>query len=364
MKTKSFLLFSTSVFAISIFLIVFHSQPPQSIQSIVTQTHQHIKDFQVSLPQENLRDVEENHLVQEERYERVLGLDGKVEQWHNTTLPAIVTYAHDDAHAQAVSFVRATARLPYTVLLYNIGLKPYSLAVISNYCNSSKCSIVDFDLNDFPSHVSDESIHAFRPLIIQHAVSRVGGVVFCETSQRWTGTNGELAELWSRASSASGPGVLAWPRHAAVTSLTHPRMFHYFHANLDDFLFVQMVDVTRLIVADKPTTVDIMRPWIQCALTQDCIMPIGAQSGGCRFDKKPQYRYSGCHGQDASALSIVLGLRSGFEESQYAVHSRPLWRRVGDAAAKAELAALQRNASETDYRTDRSAEPLTLHTPT
>lgn len=48
MKTKSFLLFSTFVFAISIFLIVFHTQPPQSIQNIVTQTHQHIKDFQVN----------------------------------------------------------------------------------------------------------------------------------------------------------------------------------------------------------------------------------------------------------------------------------------------------------------------------
>lgn len=364
MKTKSFLLFSTSVFAISIFLIVFHSQPPQSIQSIVTQTHQHIKDFQVSLPQENLRDVQENHLVQEEKYERILGLGGKAEAWHNTTTPAIVTYSRGDAHAQAVAFVRAIARLPYTVLLYNIGLKPYSLAVISNYCNSSKCAVVDFDLSDFPSHVSDESIHSFRPLIIQHALSRVGGVIFCETSQRWIGTSAELAELWTRASSDKGTGVLAWQRHAAVTSLTHPRMFHYFHASLDDFLFVQMVDVTRLIVVDKPSTVEIMRPWIQCALTVDCIMPIGAQSGGCRFDKKPQYRYSGCHGQDASALSIVLGLRAGFEEARYAAHSRALWRRAPDAEAAAELAALQRNASEADYRTDRSAEPLTLHAPT
>lgn len=49
MKTKNFLLFSTSVFLISLFLIVFHSQPPQTIRSIVTQTHKHIKDFQVIL---------------------------------------------------------------------------------------------------------------------------------------------------------------------------------------------------------------------------------------------------------------------------------------------------------------------------
>ncbi|RVE42111.1 hypothetical protein evm_013223 [Chilo suppressalis] len=142
--------------------------PPPSIQNIVTQTHQHIKDFQVSVsPQENLRDVQENHLVQEERYFRLLGLLGGVEVWHNTTQPVLVTHARGDSHALAVNFVRAAARLPYTVLLYNLGLKPYSLTVVSNYCNSSKCAIIDFDLEVFPSHVSDESIHAFRPLIIQ-----------------------------------------------------------------------------------------------------------------------------------------------------------------------------------------------------
>lgn len=351
MKTKSFLLFSTSVFAISLFLIVFHSQPPQSIQSIVTQTHQHIKDFQ-----DQLRDVEENTLVGEEQYERALGLDGRTEPWHNASLPALVTYARADGHALAVSFVRAAARLPYTVLLYNLGLKPYSLAIVSNYCNSSKCAIIEFDLEAFPSHVADESIHAFRPLIIQHALSRVGGVVFSDTSQRWTGTASELDALWKRA--AAGGGVLAWPRRTAVTSLTHPRMFHFFNANTEDFLFVQMLDVSKLIVANKPAVAEVMRPWIQCALTSTCIMPIGAQSVGCRFDKKPQYRYSGCHGQDASALSIVLGLRSGFEESSYAVRTRrPRWRREPEAAARRELSALRSNtttSAEPDDRTDRS----------
>ncbi|KAL0841671.1 hypothetical protein ABMA28_013948 [Loxostege sticticalis] len=339
MKTKSFLLFSTSVFAISIFLIVFHSQPPQSIQNIVTQTHQHIKDFQVSVsPQENLRDVEGNHLVEEERYLRAVGLGaGGSDAPRNTTTPALVTYASGDAHALAVSFVRHAASLPYTVLIYNLGLKPYSLAVVSNYCNSSKCAIVDFDLNEFPSHVSDESIHAFRPLIIQHALSRTGGVVFSESGLVWAGGAAALAALWARAAGGAG-GLLAWPRRAAVTSLTHPRMFHYLRARQDDFLFVQMVDASRLVLADKPAVAEVMRPWIQCALTLDCIMPIGAQSGGCRFDKKPQYRYSGCHGQDASALSIILGLQYGFEEGAYAVRGRGQWRRVSDAAARAALA--------------------------
>ncbi|XP_050344829.1 uncharacterized protein LOC126769903 isoform X1 [Nymphalis io] len=329
MKTKSFLLFSTSVFAISLFLIIFHSQPPQSFQSIVTQTHQHIKDFQqVSLTQEQLRDEEEKHLVQEKRYLRLVGLEGHTDLWHNTTVPVIVTHARNDDHANVVSFVRDAAQLPYTVLVYNLGLKPYSLAVVSNYCNSSKCAIIDFDLQLFPSHVSDESITAYRPLIIQHAVSRTGGVIYCEVSQRWAGTAGALAALWARVSGEGALGVLAWPRRAAVTSLTHPRMFHYLRASADDFLFVQMLDVSHLLVAPRPALADVMRQWIQCALTLDCIMPIGAQSGGCRFDKKPQYRYSGCHGQDASALSIVLGARAAFDESRYAAAAERCWRRA------------------------------------
>ncbi|XP_028158298.1 uncharacterized protein LOC114351328, partial [Ostrinia furnacalis] len=275
MKTKSFLLFSTSVFAISIFLIVFHSQPPQSIQSIVTQTHQHIKDFQVSVsPQESLRDVEGSHLVQEERYLRAAGLRARAPA---AAAPALVTYARQD-HALAVSFVRHAAALPYPVLVYNLGLKPYSLAVLSSFCNSSKCSVVDFDLAAFPSHVSDESIHAFRPLIIQHALSRTGGVVFSDSGLEWAGDAAALAALWARAAGGAGAGagggLLAWPRRAAVTSLTHPRMFRYLRARPDDFLFVQMVEAERLVLAARPPVPDVMRLWVQCALTLDCIMPI------------------------------------------------------------------------------------------
>lgn len=36
-----------------------------------------------------------------------------------------------------------------------------------NYCNSTYCQVVNFDLSDFPSHVEDDVLHAFRPIIIQ-----------------------------------------------------------------------------------------------------------------------------------------------------------------------------------------------------
>lgn len=51
-------------------------------------------------------------------------------------------------------------------------------------------------------------------------------------------------------------------------------------------------------------------------------MFIGAQSAGCKYNKKPQYRYSGCHSHDESIFNILLGLTWSFDETKYSI-SRP-----------------------------------------
>ena len=43
---------------------------------------------------------------------------------------------------------------------------------------------------------------------------------------------------------------------------------------------------------------------------------------GCRFDKKPAFRYSGCHAYELSALNVVLGRMFNFDESKYIVDER------------------------------------------
>lgn len=46
---------------------------------------------------------------------------------------------------------------------------------------------------------------------------------------------------------------------------------------------------------------------------------IGAQTKGCKYDKKPQYRYSSCHGYDVSAFNIVLGIHYQFDSTPYVI---------------------------------------------
>ena len=65
-----------------------------------------------------------------------------------------------------------------------------------------------------------------------------------------------------------------------------------------------------------------MKPWVQCALTFDCISPIGAQPSGCHYDKRPIYRYSGCHHYDTSAFNIILGVLFKLDTSAYTTKQR------------------------------------------
>jgi hypothetical protein len=96
-------------------------------------------------------------------------------------------------------------------------------------------------------------------------------------------------------------------------------MFEFFPGiKYEDFAFQHMASASALLLVYTEATHDqLMLPWLKCALTEACINPIGAQDTGCRFDKKPQYRYSGCHRYDMSALNIVLGVMFRFDESRY-----------------------------------------------
>lgn len=155
---------------------------------------------------------------------------------------------------------------------------------------------------------------------MQHALENVGSILFLENSYRFSRYATPELILHLHNVTARESGVLAWrlPLKNAVSSRTHKKMFEYFRTDADNFLFVQMVSAdVLLLINTEAVHREIMLPWVQCTLTQDCIIPIGAQSEGCKFNKKPQYRYSGCHSYDASALNIVLGLKFKLDENKY-----------------------------------------------
>lgn len=76
---------------------------------------------------------------------------------------------------------------------------------------------------------------------------------------------------------------------------------------------------------------------------------LGAQSNGCKYNKKPQYRYSGCHSYDTSAFNIVLGLTWHLDDTKYSLPSenyKIFYKETLEQATKI-LENRRRNSSET-----------------
>lgn len=113
-------------------------------------------------------------------------------------------------------------------------------------------------------------------------------------------------------------GLVAWTIKEPTSSLTHPKMFQYFKTKPENFYFHRAVESSHLIVFNLDRIHhELMLPWVRCALTQECISPTGAQNVGCNYQRKPLFRYSGCHRYDMSALNVILGLLFNFNTKNY-----------------------------------------------
>ncbi|XP_015605058.1 uncharacterized protein LOC107272420 [Cephus cinctus] len=310
MRTKGLLLLLICIVGSSIIFIAFSNQRP-SIQTLVTETHKQLRSFQ-----ENLKDVEEKRLVTDSKYLALLGLNRETStapltpKVQNVT---IVSLLRPGSEQHIYGFVRNVSHfLPNnSIILYSVGLNDEALLNARTACNSTRCNVIQFDISSFPAHVEDDRLHVYRPLVIQMALSTLENILYMDSNVRLNSS--DISKYLLPKS-----GILTWPTRHAISSLTHSKMYEYFHVSAESFFFLPLVRASHLVIRNTNEIRDnVMLPWVQCALTRDCICPIGAQSAGCRFNKRPQYRYSGCHAYDTSALNIVLGLHFNFDDTRY-----------------------------------------------
>ncbi|XP_040166972.1 uncharacterized protein LOC120902351 [Anopheles arabiensis] len=323
MRTKPFLLILTCVLMTTFLLILFGSagQQNDSLKNIVSQTHQQFRNFK-----KNLR--ESNGEPRPEVDPKYLAQLGFTQPLYNASARAnftIVTYALPGDIASALLYVQHVAmKLPaQPLLVYDLGLAEADLHTLQGSCNSTAathCTVITYDMSRLPAHVADRSMHAFRPIIIHDALARSKLILFTENSVRLRGSSNvvrDLEDVRLRAENSTS-GVLGCATKQPVTSRTHPKMFEYFEIAVDNFYFLPMTSLEFVFFRNSATVNEkVLLPWVRCALTLECLHPIGAQTGGCKYNKKPLYRYSGCHEYDTCAFNIILGMTFGYDESNY-----------------------------------------------
>lgn len=197
---------------------------------------------------------------------------------HSKANFSVVSYVLNGQSASAISLIQNIAnKLPNeTLLLYDIGLSEDDSRALNSYCNNTKCTVITYDLSQFPAYVSDERMHAFRPLLIKDALNHSKTILFIENNVRIRSlTNEHRADLFRHVNSS---GVLGWTTRLAVSSRTHPKMFDYFQTDAENFMFLPMVSMDAVLFVDSELVNEkILLPWIKCTLTLECIHPIGKQ---------------------------------------------------------------------------------------
>lgn len=195
---------------------------------------------------------------------------------HSRANFSVVSYVLNGQSASAISLIQNIAnKLPNeTLLLYDIGLSEDDSRALNSYCNNTKCTVITYDLSQFPAYVSDERMHAFRPLLIKDALNHSKTILFIENNVRIRSlTNEHRADLFRHVNSS---GVLGWTTRLAVSSRTHPKMFDYFQTDAENFMFLPMVSMDAVLFVDSELVNEkILLPWIKCTLTLECIHPIG-----------------------------------------------------------------------------------------
>ena len=130
-----------------------------------------------------------------------------------------------------------------------------------------------------------------------------GAVFWCEPTVRFTS-----AEIYLLQSQAERVGVVAWPLTFPTSALTHYNMFSYFNTTHENYYFHKMVESDGIILYNTEAVHNkLMLPWVKCALTEECVAPVGAKPDGCNLNLHPKYLYTGCHKYDMAAFNVILG---------------------------------------------------------
>ncbi|XP_064090045.1 uncharacterized protein LOC135204034 isoform X1 [Macrobrachium nipponense] len=305
-----------------------------------------------SIVSHNLKEELEGKMTCDQRHLESLGfIDEPIlyphHSWDNLSTPVIASAVASGEVWQVEGLLSVAQQMSsnLTVVVYSLDLPSTELEQLENTCNTS-CAMVKFDFGAYPSHVRDFRLKAYRPIIIQELLVRTGAVLWLDASVRLlvdtheSGVTSDKIEEWSNVVLKNG-GVLTWPLLSVsllpTAALTHPNMFPFFHTDKHNYDFQQMGDAGTLLVYNNAGVHDyLMKPWVSCALTQNCISPIGAQDTGCRYDKKPLFRYSGCHHYDASAFNVALGVMFSYDTRPYLAASSPFIRVSRKESAEAD----------------------------
>ncbi|XP_005101163.1 uncharacterized protein LOC101846889 [Aplysia californica] len=266
-----------------------------------------------TLKEENLKILENYTYGDASAYLARLKPPSSVEDFpmESNTLPPLVTGVTSDQFYQLQGLIHHLAEdikpthSDVQLIVYDLGLYQKERELLKKY---GHCEVRDFDYESFPRHVSFRETYAWRPIVLQNVLLEHGSAMYVEPTTRFKNPSSPnyLRMRGSRS-------YFVWD-HVLFTSLvaySDRDMFTFVNENRCTFKECSLLSPEAIVLYRTETTWnELMKPWLKCALNEDCISPQHARYSGCFDIRRP--RTTGCHRYDMSALTMVLNRASQY----------------------------------------------------
>ncbi|XP_046577938.1 uncharacterized protein LOC124285707 [Haliotis rubra] len=223
---------------------------------------------------------------------------------NDSNIPTIITAVSSAQFYQVQGLIKHLKAIEgyypdLNLVIYDVGLYKREFELLEKYCN---CVVRRFITSAYPNHVADYSNNAWKPIILQTTLDEFGSIMYMEPTARFKGPD-SLKVIRNR----GWRDFMVWDLqiHVDVVAYTDPEMFRYLGEDRCAFKETGMIDTDIMVLFRSKRTWELMmKPWLKCAFSADCIAPSGSRHDVCFHIRKP--KTTGCHRYEQSALSIVL----------------------------------------------------------
>ena len=158
-------------------------------------------------------------------------------------------------------------------------------------------------------------------LFFQEVLQQYPGVLWMDSSARFLSSN--LPVVYPKLLSTDGALLFNYAGHNTY-SVTHPNMFKYLPSNITGLKHIFQFEANFMMLYGTQLIFDdVIKWWVLCSLTPQCIAPTPIKRCPSGFQKVPD-KYAGCHRFDQTAINILLANKFHYNHTIYAEYYHDL----------------------------------------
>ena len=236
----------------------------------------------------------------------------------------ILTAISDNHFKESQGMLSSVAKcLPHNkIILYNLGLSDSNQRKLKKY---RTVEMRRFPLEQYlyHPHVNRLRFYAWKPVILKNVSQEYDVIMYGDASMRMKSCN--IEEALSRL--FHFPFFAAVPFKFIAVEFAHDGMLEYLHypKARKDLANMYSIEATGFLIwADDVMKEKLLEPWLDCALHEECIAPVGAKLGPCNFTMADNHNgdYIGCHRYDQAALDLILAREFGTDSPRLSQSDR------------------------------------------